>query len=498
MHTPALTLAADDDRARPRPVTLVVYAPFAADPVLSNYPDGSTDDLAEHPLTAALQAVAGHGVQVCALIDRAGDNTGLICAAPGGALEIDRRWKHDMNAPRTLANLLRHADQLFPGSEIVLSLEGHGAGFLPEIDPARIAPGASSRTTSLQDPARQRRYSWRIDDEAGQHPEPEDGQPYLPMTESTLTGHLLPTGHSPMSTWGLGWALGEGLAARPEGDRRLAVLHFNNCFNFCAEVLHTVARHARHAVGYVNYNFFTAGRSYPGVFGSAVQGSLGTARALARRLAQANANELALLPLPHPTLGGAIDLSRMGAVADALDRLSLALIADLPARQAQITAAVVAAQKYDTQRPFKLADPDSLTDLRSLAACLEAGGVSDAVKAAAGVLRAALSQIKVYGASGAPYMAPHIHWDFGSEDLAMGIFLPDPGRQGAFDWRTPYYLSKTDGEPAAQPHVIALLRDTHWVDFLRKYHQRTAMQVLLAPRIPPLPVVLRCAPRSAA
>jgi hypothetical protein len=38
--------------------------------------------------------------------------------------------------------------------------------------------------------------------------------------------------------------------------------------------------------------------------------------------------------------------------------------------------------------------------------------------------------------------------------------------------------------------VIPLLLDTHWVDFIRKYHAATAMKHLLVPRIPQLPVAV--------
>jgi hypothetical protein len=490
MHTPAPTLSCSDESGPARPITLVVYAPFADDATLSTYPDSTTTEVSEHPLYAALQAVADQGVQVCALIDRAADNTSLVWADAGGTLQIEQpRWKHDMGSPRTLANLLQQANRRFRGSEIVLCLEGHGAGFLPEIDASRITPGASGQTTTSGGGS-PRRYSWVVDGEGSQTPEAEDGLPYLPMTESTLPGHLLPGGHYPIATWGLGWALEQGMSDRPSGDRRVAVLHFNNCFNFCVEVLHTVAPHTHYAVGYANYNFFTAGRSYPGVFAEVAKRNVVTAEQLAVSLAQANAQELAKLPVPHPTLGGAIKLSRMAAVAVALDRLSLALIDSLPAQIGRITSAVVAAQRYDTHKPFSLVEPDSLTDLRSLAARLQAAQVSNAVTTATADLRGALSQVKVYGASGNPYMAPHINWDFSSPDLAMNIFLPDPGRKGVFDWRAPYYLSKRAGDPEAQTEVIPLLLDTHWVDFIRKYHAATAMKHLLVPRIPQLPVAV--------
>ena len=84
------------------------------------------------------------------------------------------------------------------------------------------------------------------------------GSPLLP-----LGSPLLPVNHMPLSTWGLGAALKAALDA---GVPKLSVIHFDNCFNMSVEVLHTVAPYADYATGYPNYNFFTAGEPYPGVF----------------------------------------------------------------------------------------------------------------------------------------------------------------------------------------------------------------------------------------
>ena len=70
------------------------------------------------------------------------------------------------------------------------------------------------------------------------------------------------------------------------GVPKLAVIHFDNCFNMSAEVLYTVAPYAEYATGYPNYNFFTAGEGYPAVFTQLAQQGNGDAQELARAFAK--------------------------------------------------------------------------------------------------------------------------------------------------------------------------------------------------------------------
>ena len=84
----------------------------------------------------------------------------------------------------------------------------------------------------------------------------------LRRTDATVGD--LPHVQLPMSTWALGSALQR--ATRARGGRKLAAIHFDNCFNMSLEVLHTVADYANYATSYCNYNFFTAGEAYPAVF----------------------------------------------------------------------------------------------------------------------------------------------------------------------------------------------------------------------------------------
>lgn len=470
----------------PRPITLVVFAPFDGDDTLSRYPDDQTETVKQHPLVLALAEVADAGVNVCALIDRADDESWRIDIPAGGDSCFTSMWKQRMSSPRSLAGLLAHAMQQHQGSAVVLSMEGHGAGYLPEIDTAKLAQ------TQLPKVNGERVY-WvqRPDDEGGAAIWDRKGDsPPLPMNELLLPDGRTPGADYPMSTWGMGWALGEARRRRGGGEKadKIAVVHFNNCFNFSTELLHTIAPHAEYATGYSNYNFFTAGRSYPAVFRNAqTQRSL-SAEALARALCEGNRDELKKLTRPHPTVGGMVQLHRMAAIADAVDKLAKALIAALPAQRPEIAKAILAAQQFDADSSFVLETPDSLTDLASLAFALHHAPLGNAVKAAAQTLGATLSKIKVYGDNAKPWIEPTVQWDFSSDQLAMNIYLPDPDLSGTLDWRAPYYFNTQPGALPAQPEVVDFLRNTAWVDFILAYLKGVRFAGLRSPVIPTFPL----------
>ncbi len=469
----------------PRPITLVVFAPFDGDDTLSRYPDDLTNDVKQHPLVLALTEVAAAGVNVCALVDRADDDSWRIDIPAGGEPCFTSMWKQRMSSPRSLAGLLEHAMRQHQRSAIVLSMEGHGAGYLPEIDTAKLAK------TQLPKVNGERVY-WvqRPDDEGGAAIWDRKGDsPPLPMNETLLPDGRMPGADFPMSTWGIGWALAE--ARRRVGGKqadKIAVVHFNNCFNFSTELLHTIAPHAEYATGYSNYNFFTAGRSYPDVFRSAQEQGALSAEALARALCEGNRAALAALARPHPTVGGMVQLQRLPAIADAVDKLAKALIAALPTQRPEIAKAIRKAQQFDADASFALEVPDSLTDLASLAFRLYEAPLSNAVKAAAQTLGQTLGKIKVYGDKAKPWVDPTVLWDFSSNELAMNIYLPDPDLSGTLDWRAPYYFNKQPGALPAQPEVIDFLRNTAWVDFILAYLKGVRFAGLRSPVIPTFPL----------
>lgn len=467
-------------------VTLAVYAPFGSDAALTCYPDASPQPVQQHPLVQNLLQVCETGVHVTALIDLHGDDTYLIDipALKPLSMQIASRWKQDMNSPRTLAGFLRRARQLRPETTLVLGLEGHGAGFLPELDRSQLSSRHVTGNGSAQ---------WRITGEQGT-PQNPDGSPLLPMGCPLLPMGcpLLPVNHLPLSTWGLGQALKDAQGT----GRKLGVLHFNNCFNMAVEVLHTVAPHADVATGYMNYNFFTAGETYAPAFAKLLAAGTASTAQFAQWLAEANRDLLASKS-HHPTVGGVVQLARMAGIATAVDTLAKALTTALagagaaqrPGLVSAIRSALIKAQQYDTVGNARLDAPDELTDLCSLAEQLKVFPSHPPVQAAAQALQGALAGIKAYGATGTPWTEPTITWDFSRPALAMNILCPDPLRRGLWDWRSPYYLQKAPS--AAQPQVIDFLKNTAWVDFLIEYHRDAPFKGLLPAAIPAFPVFNR-------
>jgi hypothetical protein len=161
----------------PGGLLFAVYAPFGHDPMLSGFPDGTPLPLARQPLLKALREVAALGVDVAALIDLVDDDTWLveIPACRPDAVSVVSAWKQAMDRPQALAGFLRRAHQRFPCQHLVLALEGHGAGYLPEVDAGRITPASSSQGGGQA-------AEWRIGAEATRPVDPGTGLPVLPFT----------------------------------------------------------------------------------------------------------------------------------------------------------------------------------------------------------------------------------------------------------------------------------------------------------------------------
>lgn len=484
------TLTTPDGKPLGDSVLLAVYAPFGTDETLSTFPDNKTLTVETHPLLSALKQVASSGVNVVAMVDRVDDFTWLV-EIPAGTSEVKviSRWKQDMSSAHNLAGFLTHAQQLYPRATLVLAVEGHGAGYLPEIDRRQLT---SVRVTDGG------KFEWHFSN-TDSAPVLPGGYPVLPGGYPVLPGGypVLPVNHMPMSTWGIGKAL--ALAAR-EMRARPAVIHFNNCFNMSVELLHTVAPYADYATGYANYNFFTSGAAYPAVFKRLQAQGKATAKELATWFAEENHAQL-LLKKNHPTVAGVVDLSRMEGIAAGVDKLSDALLTSLqtataaqrPAVINMIQASIEKAQQYDSEPGWELETPDQLTDLYSLAAMLASGAAGyPAIQTAAHELGKLLAGIKQYGDNDVPWLddTGKIRWDFSAETLAMNIFLPDPLRTGQWDWRSPYYVevNPEKSPPPIQPGVIDFVKETNWVDFLIEYHKDVPFRSLHVGAIPRLPV----------
>ncbi len=487
MALPTLTFRKPPAAPTGAGVTLVVYAPFGTDAVLSRYPGNTPLKIAQHPLVHNLVEVAKNGVHVSALIDLVDDDTWLVEITAGSArsLRITSRWKQQMDAIGNLAGFLRHTLARRPGTALVLALEGHGAGYLPELDLSQLNTANLTQDGSIE---------WHLS--AGQGaPLLPMGSPLLPMGSPLLPmgSPLLPVNHLPLSSWGLAQALKTGLG----GTMPLAAIHFNNCFNMSVELLHTVAPYAEFATGYMNYNFFTAGEAYPAVFAKLKAAGSASTEQLAKWFAEGNRDLLASKS-HHPSTGGVVQLSRLPLIAKRIDALAKALITALtsataaqrPAVVNGIRQAISRAQQYDTVATQALALPDELTDIRSLATELRAfPHNAAAVQQAAKDLLAATTGIKAYGATGSPWTAPGVPWDFSRADLAMNILCPDPALRGLWDWRSPFYLQVVPdpGMPPVQPQVIDFLKTTAWVPFIIEYHKQVPFVGILPAAIPEYP-----------
>jgi hypothetical protein len=468
-------------------VVLVVYAPFGGDETLSSYPDGATRDLAQHPLMHALLESAQSGVHVVALVDLYQQDSFLV-EIPAGKpadLRVSSRWKQDMGAHQTLTGLLIHAHRCHPGAALVLTIEGHGAGFLPDIDTAQLS---SAHLTTAADG---RPVVWTISGSGAVPTYGNGGAPVLPVGSPVLPvgSPVLGVGQMPLSTWALGAALQAAVAA---GVPRIAVIHLDNCFNLSVEVLHTLAPFADFATGYPNYNFFTAGQPYAAVFHKLQALRTATREQLANWFSEAN-HEILLHKGHHPTVGGVVRLSRMHGIVEAIDDLADALLsalrsasaADRPAVVEAIRQAIAAAQQYDSDGNFAVEVPDQLTDIRSFAhQLLKHDFGAHPVAEAATALSDRLAGIKHYGDDGRPWMDESKIWPFGDPMLSMNILLPDPCRKGEWDWRSPYYLdvNPDPARPPVQPHIIDFVKVTDWVDFIIEYHKGVAFKALLPAR----------------
>ncbi len=470
-------------------VVLAIYAPFGDDSTLSSFPDGASQELIQHPLVQNAMCVAEQRVHVVLLLDRVEEDTYLIeiPASYPHDLKVVSRWKQAMSHPRTLSGFLRHVSLRFPHATVILALEGHGAGFLPDIDASKLTPEFVSNRGQ---------FKWTTTQDSVSLTD-MDGNPVLPSGSPVLPSGspVLPTSGLPMSTYGLGAALKSALDA---GAARPAVIHFNNCFNMSVEVLHTIAPYADYAVGYPNYNFFTAGAAYPEVFARLNKQKTATSAEVARWFAEENHAELSAKG-NHPTVGSVVELARMHEIVERIDDLADALLASLRSTSGaarakvvdDIRAAIVQAQQYDTTHgDFELEAPDEMTDLRSLAAALnDPKYAAFGVQASAGALWKATDDIKAYGDHDRPWLNFDAVWDFRG-DLAMNIFLPDPLRKGLWDWRSPYYLdvNPDPSKPRVQPNVIDFVKITDWVDFIIEYHKDVPFVGLLPARILDFPV----------
>ncbi len=525
--------------AKGRGLTFAVYAAIGTDPRLSRFPATSTTapipPIHKQALVKELARTAAEGVNVAALVDVYGDDTYLveIPAYKPLAISIVSAWKQNMSDPHALAGFLRRAHQRFPCDALVLAVDSHGAGFIPDLDLNRINQDS---LTHWDSDGSGRRVRWTVTGESTRFqfeaaaraaaadsppdrgvtsPEmgaergrpaaraDDDEAPPLGVTtpEMGVDSAALPFGNLPMSTWAYGEALRLAVKA---GVPRPAVIAFNNCFNASFELLHTVSPYAGYAAAYANYDFFSAGATYPVVFHKLRMAGSATAAELAKWFVQVN-GQLMQAKQNHPLIGATVDLRRMRKVATALNRLGELLVPELrganeAAVRQRVKAAAIAAQHYDTEPGFELKVPDQFVDVAGFADALRAQFGPGDIRDAAVAVRDSVAGIWQFGDKDWPWMGqdPNIVWDFTDRKLGMNIYFPDPALEGRWDWRSPYYLSgRVDPTlPPAHLHVIPFLAETggvraRWVEFIVAYHEKTQFLAFLPPRQPVFPIFNR-------
>lgn len=517
-------------------VVFAVYAPIGTDQTLSRYPNPDPKapiaPIQRQALVRALQATAAEGVNVCALIDIFDDDSYLveIPAFKPASINIVSAWKQDMSDRHALSGFLRRVHQRFPCDALVLAIEGHGGGFIPDLDLARITPATNSQfsnngtlthvrwvkagdltTIELDKNAARQPAEDSMRTQQATSPElgvvaelsaaTQDGEPpplQVTSPELQVTSPELPFGRLPLSTWAYGEALRAAIKA---GVPKPVIIHFNNCFNASFELLHTVAPYADYATGYANYDFFLAGQAYPQVFKNLRLAGSATAEQLAKWFAL-ETGKILHDKKNHPIIAGTLKLSRTKTVAAAIDALAVELTKALrapgsAAARSRIKAAAIAAQHYDTEPGFELKVPDQFVDLASFAIAIQAQFGPGPVDSAAAALQATLANIWQFGDVDWPWMGhdPAIVYDFSDKRLGLNIFFPDPALDGKWDWRSPYYLSgRVDPKkPPAHRHVIPFLADVRgqrprWVEFIVEYHKQTSFIGFFPARAPFFPI----------
>jgi hypothetical protein len=463
-------------------VLFAVYAPFGGDRELTTMVGRKLATIDQHPLLPRLKAVAKEGVNVAALIDLVDSDTWLVeipAWHPERMYKVSA-WKQAMNQPEALAGFLRRAHDRFRCRHLVLSLEGHGAGYLPEIDVERLGKQVTSTSTGAN-------VSWTV---AGQGASVSQTSPPPPVlgqggyAELPVNSPVGIPASLPISTWALARALDLATKDRRCRVPRPRVIHFNNCFNMALEHLSAVAPFADVATGYANYNYFTAGISYPELFQRLRTDGPVTPEVFGRWIAEANHKPLEAIAF-HPGVGAAVRMSTLKNLVAAVERLARKLTTELDTNRAasfpKVKQSIADALQFDSGGDFKLEVPDQATDLGTWMVQLKTRFAGHPhIPDAAEAVRRLIDGLQVYGDKGPSKLDTDVEWDFSDPLTAISITIPDPGVTGVGDWRAPYYMAGVV-DPARPPALKAQIpflahrgnpsSQAPWPEFLDQYHR---------------------------
>lgn len=323
-------------------------------------------------------------------------------------------WPDDSATPEALAEFIKGSLLAYPNADqVILSLVGHGSGISAEGEADQ--PGGRSA---------------RFD---------------------PLVGLLLDENpdNASLSTRGLGEGLRAGLAAA--GRDKLDGLYLDACLMGMVEVGYEV----RDSVDYMlaSSNIKWAVSDYASHIND-INGQREARQILEEWLH----NEAGVLDRNHPFTYAVTDLTRIGAVHAALDKLANALTTTLPTGRTGIRAAFNQADLFDSDGDGMLnRSRDAYIDLAGFARALQTSFAANAaVRSAAQELETAL--IRAITAkdhqSGSPWDRPEASWNW-SNPGGLSIYAP----LAEDGWQRRYYNSRQ----------FRFARDGQWDDFLAAY-----------------------------
>lgn len=355
-----------------------------------------------------LGTIGRDDLSVSLLVDRFGDsnttvltiNAGVVYVAPeipwltgNGISELDTA------KPENIATFLTWARAQSPEARAVVSLLGHGTWIGPDIDIPWDLPSEGAGT---------------------QQPLANLPNPFLPRGRDFTSGDV--TSRSSLSTPDLGAAL---RAATNDGAEPFAVLFLDQCFGGTLDTLYEVRATADVIIASSNYAW--AAHAYDQYLPAL------TADKTASQMAQAIVDTYeTALDDSHPNHIFWVAGSDISPIATAADGLADALIQATDAGYTNLVLeATLASQFKDTtqaQGDLRLAPPDELVDLASLAQQLQlrfpfgASSTATQVYQAAQAVQETLNVLHSTTRNGAPWPAPYTSWDF--TGASIGVIAP--------------------------------------------------------------------------
>lgn len=384
---------------------VLVSSPTLVAAVLAfdNNLDPYTDEVIEK---FRLGTVGRSDLSVFLLVDRFGDGNTTVVEIHAGVSHIKPEipWlagtgiaELDTATPDTLAAFFTWARAQAPTARSVVSLLGHGVWTGPDVN-----------------------IPWDLPAEAPGMLQSLSGAPFLPRGRDFTSGDV--TSRSSLSTPDLGAAL---RAATSDGAQPFDLLFLDQCFGGTLDTLYEIRATAEVIIASSNYAW--AAHAYDQYLPAL------TADKTAAQMAQAIVDAYeAALDESHPNHIFWVASADIAPLATAADGLADALIQATDAGYANLVLAATLASAFkDTtqaQGDLRLAPPDELVDLASLAQQLQtrfpygSSTTATQVYQAAQTVREALNVLHSTVRNGAPWPAPYTTWDF--TGAALGVIAP--------------------------------------------------------------------------